>query len=131
MIPNINPNIFPIYEIFPSYNLFDLGINSPDIIYNIVPAAKLKHNAIILLDIPPNIAPINAPIPVVIPENITYLSILLFFIPPLFIGIAIDTPSGKSCKHIIIAKLNPNSTEPSNPDPIAKPFWNIMYRKSN
>ena len=39
--------------------------------YSIAPAAKLKHKAIISLEIPPTIAPKNAPIPVVIPDSIT------------------------------------------------------------
>ena len=42
-----------------------------DTIYNIAPAAKLKQSAIISSDIEPTIAPKNAPIPVVIPDNIT------------------------------------------------------------
>ena len=39
--------------------------------YSIAPAAKLKHMAIMLVDIEPTIAPKNAPIPVVIPDSIT------------------------------------------------------------
>jgi len=42
-----------------------------DTIYNIAPAAKLKQIEIILCDIDPIIAPINAPNPVAIPEKIT------------------------------------------------------------
>ena len=39
--------------------------------YNIAPAAKLRHIAIICSDIVPIIAPKNAPIPVVTPDYIT------------------------------------------------------------
>lgn len=39
--------------------------------YNIAPAAKLKHIAIICSEIEPTIAPIKAPIPVTIPDRIT------------------------------------------------------------
>lgn len=70
-IPSMKPNIFPMLDILPLYSLFDSGSNSPDAIYNIAPAAKAKHIAITLLDIVPTNAPKNAPIPVVIPDNIT------------------------------------------------------------
>ena len=70
--PTINPNILPIALILPLYNLLDSGISSPDTIYNIAPAAKLRHIAITCSDIDPTIAPKNAPIPVVIPDSITY-----------------------------------------------------------
>lgn len=86
--------MFPIVDILPLYNLFDSGINSPDTMYSIAPAAKLKHIAIICSDTFPIIAPINAPIPVANPDNITYIIILYIFIPPFFIGNAIDIPSG-------------------------------------
>lgn len=43
--------------------LFDSGINSPETIYNIAPAANAKHSAIIFCEIPPIRAPKNAPIP--------------------------------------------------------------------
>lgn len=66
-IPISNPTIFPIAVILPLYNLFASGINSPDTIYSIAPAAKLRHIAIICSDIPPTNAPKNAPIPVVTP----------------------------------------------------------------
>jgi len=71
IIPSKNPKIFPIAVILPLYNLFDSGISSPDTIYNIAPAAKLKHILITSFEIPPTIAPKKAPIPVVIPDNIT------------------------------------------------------------
>lgn len=70
-IPIKNPIMLPNAVIFPLYNLFASGINSPDTMYNIAPAAKLKHIAIIAFDIPPTNAPKKAPIPVVIPDNIT------------------------------------------------------------
>ena len=70
-IPIKNPSIFPIADILPLYNLFDSGINSPETIYSIAPAAKLKQPAITCSDIPPTIAPKRAPIPVVTPDNIT------------------------------------------------------------
>ena len=63
-------------------------------IYNIAPAAKLKQMAITSSDIPPIIAPAKAPIPVVIPDITTKKITLPFFIPPFFIGTAIDIPSG-------------------------------------
>ena len=42
-------------------------------------AAKLRHIAIISFDIPPTIAPKKAPIPVVTPDNITYIINLLYY----------------------------------------------------
>jgi len=66
-----NQQYFRIAVILPWYNLLDSGISSPDTIYNIAPAAKLKQIAIIFSDIEPTIAPKNAPIPVVIPDSTT------------------------------------------------------------
>ena len=56
---------------------------------------KDKQNAITVSDIFPIIAPNKAPTPVVIPDNITYIITLLDFIPPFFIGTAIEIPSGR------------------------------------
>ena len=70
-IPIKNPTMLPSAVILPWYNLFDSGISSPDTIYNMAPAAKLRHIAIISFDIEPTIAPKNAPIPVVTPDNTT------------------------------------------------------------
>ena len=70
-IPIIKPIIFPIADILPLYNLFDSGISSPETIYSIAPAAKLRHIAMTAWDIEPTIAPKNAPIPVVMPDSIT------------------------------------------------------------
>ena len=95
-IPITNPNILPNDDILPLYNLFDSGISSPETIYNIAPAAKLKHIAIISSDTFHIILPIRAPTPVAKPDSITYIIILYIFIPPFFIGIAIDMPSGIS-----------------------------------
>lgn len=53
----IKPIIFPIALILPSYNLFDSGINSPDTIYIIAPAANAKQIAITSCEIPPTSAP--------------------------------------------------------------------------
>ena len=75
-----------------TYSLLELILR--EIIYNMAPAAKLKQMAITSSDIPPIIAPTKAPIPVVIPEITTKNITLLFFIPPFFMGIAIDIPSG-------------------------------------
>lgn len=111
----------PTDDILPLYNLFDSGISSPDTIYNIAPAAKLKQIAITASDIEPISAPNNAPTPVVIPDKITYSIIFDVFIPPFFMGIDIDIPSGISCKQIAIAKLNPNFIDASKPEPIANP----------
>ena len=111
----------PNADVLPLYNLFDSGINSPETIYNIAPAAKLKHIAIISSDTFPTIAPIKAPTPVAKPDKITYVIILYIFMPPVFIGIAMDIPSGMSCKQIARARENPKLTEASNPEPIANP----------
>ena len=70
-MPSKKPAMFPTAVILPWYRLFDSGTNSPDTMYSIAPAAKLKHIAITSCDIPPSIAPKNAPIPVVTPDNIT------------------------------------------------------------
>ena len=64
--------MLPILAILPLYSLFDSGINSPDTMYSIAPAANDKHIAIISCEIVPTNAPKNAPIPVVIPESITF-----------------------------------------------------------
>lgn len=58
------------------------------------PAAKLKQIAMIDSDIPPKMAPKNAPIPVVTPEIAVYNRALLVFMPPDFIGTDIEIPSG-------------------------------------
>ena len=50
--------------------------------------------AIIVCDIEPTIAPKNAPIPVVIPDRTTQKITFDIFIPPFFMGTAIDIPSG-------------------------------------
>ena len=71
IIPSKKPNIFPSADILPLYKLFDSGINSPVTIYNIAPAANDKHSDITVNEIRPIILPINAPIPVVIPDNTT------------------------------------------------------------
>ena len=68
-------------------------------------------------DILPTIAPKKAPTPVVIPDNITYHITFDIFIPPFFIGTAMDIPSGMSCKQIAKAKLSPNFMDASNPEP--------------
>ena len=52
-IPSKKPAIFPIAVILLLYSLLDSGISSPDTIYNIAPAAKLKQKLIISLDISP------------------------------------------------------------------------------
>ena len=96
--------MFPTLDILPLYNLFDSGINSPDTIYSIAPAANDKHIAIISCDIVPTNAPKNAPIPVVTPDKITYSITFVIFIPPFFIGTAIEIPSGISCKRIASAR---------------------------
>ena len=70
-MPNKKPKILPIAVILALYSLLDSGINSPDTIYNIAPAANDKHIAIIVSEIPPINAPKNDPIPVVIPDNTT------------------------------------------------------------
>ena len=70
-IPNTKPAILPNAGNLPLYSEFDSGNNSPETIYSIAPAAKAKHIAITFCDIPPTIAPKNAPIPVVTPERTT------------------------------------------------------------
>ena len=52
-----------------------------------------------------------------------------FFIPPFFIGTAIDIPSGISCKQIAKAKLSPNLMEDSKPEPIANPSGKLCIAK--
>ena len=69
--PNINPIAFPKALALPEYSLFDSGINSPETMYSIAPAAKLKHIAIIPSEIPPINFPISAHKPVVTPESTT------------------------------------------------------------
>ena len=54
-------------------------------------------------------------------DSITYIITLLDFIPPFFIGTAIDIPSGISCKHIAMANEYPSVIEAPNPEPIANP----------
>ena len=69
--PNIKPTIFPKVGNLPLYNEFDSGISSPETMYNIAPAANVRQIEITSSDISPIIFPTNAPIPVVIPDNIT------------------------------------------------------------
>ena len=126
-IPNVIPIIFPKEENLPLYILFDCGINSHDTIYNIAPAANASDTPINCLEIFPIIAPQNAPIPVVTPDNAVNKTALNFPHPLLFIGNAIDIPSGTSCIAIAIAKDNPRDVEAPKPEPIANPFWKIMY----
>ena len=40
-----------------------------------------------------------------------------FFMPPFFMGTAMDIPSGISCKHMAMARLKPNLTDASKPEP--------------
>ena len=115
------PIIFPTTVLFPRYNLLDSGVNSPDTIYIIAPAANAKHNPIMVSDIPPKIAPTKAPSAVVTPDKITYHNIFLIFIPPFFNGTAIASPSGISWKQIVIARDKPSLIDDSNPDPMANP----------
>lgn len=49
--------MLPTAVILPLYSLFDSGVNSPDTIYIIAPAANAKHIAIIVCDIEPTNAP--------------------------------------------------------------------------
>lgn len=95
--------------------------------YNIAPAANARENPINSFEIFPIIAPKNAPIPVVIPDKAVRKIALNFPYPLLFIGSAIDIPSGTSCIAIAIASDKPNVVEAPNPDPIANPLWKIMY----
>lgn len=60
--------------------------------YSIAPAAKLRHIPITCSEIFPINAPKNVPTPVAIPDIITQHITLIFFIPPLFIGTAIEIP---------------------------------------
>ena len=106
-MPIKNPNIFPKLVILPLYRLLASGINSPVTIYNIAPAANAKHNDIIVNEIVPIILPNNAPIPVAIPDNITYNITFIVDIPPFLSGTAIEIPSGISCIAIAIAKEYP------------------------
>lgn len=106
-IPIKNPNMFPIADILPLYRLFASGISSPVTIYNIAPAANDKHSDIIVFEIDPIMLPKNAPIPVVIPDKITYIITFPELIPPFFIGAAIEIPSGISCIAIVIAREYP------------------------
>lgn len=69
--PNINPIMFPMVGNLPLYSEFDSGISSPETMYNIAPAANVRQIEITFSDIPPIIFPTKAPIPVVIPDNIT------------------------------------------------------------
>ncbi len=113
--------MFPIDDILPEYSLLDSGINSPDTTYSIAPAANAKQNAITSPDISPIIAPINAPTPVAIPEKNTHPIIVNLFTPPVFIGTAIEIPSGTSCMAIATASENPSLNDASKPAPIANP----------
>ena len=45
-------------------------------------------------DIPPTMAPKNAPIPVVSPDRSVNITAFVLDIPPFFIGTDIDIPSG-------------------------------------
>ena len=85
---------FLLLSFFRDIGYLPLAIILREIIYSIAPAAKLRQIAITSSDIPPMIAPTKAPIPVVIPDMITKNITFLFFIPPFFIGTAIDIPSG-------------------------------------
>ena len=62
-IPNINPNILPILDILPLYNLLDSGNSSPETIYNIAPAANARHSDITSLDIVPQTCSKECPYP--------------------------------------------------------------------
>lgn len=63
------PRILPNEENLPLYILFDSGSNSQETIYNIAPAANAKEKPINSFEILPIMAPQNAPIPVVTPDN--------------------------------------------------------------
>lgn len=128
-IPKIIPRMLPSAGSFPLYKLLDSGINSPETIYNIAPAANARHIAIIVWEIPPIRAPKNAPKPVVMPDNITYSITFDGLIPPFFMGTAIDIPSGISCKAIAIANEYPKETEASKPEPIANPSGKLCIAK--
>ena len=105
----------------PLYSLLDSGISSPDTIYNMAPAAKLRQIAITVSEIEPIIAPTSAPIPVVTPDKNTYKSMLDIFIHPFFMGTAIEIPSGTSWIAIAIARESPKLNDDSKPEPIASP----------
>ena len=85
--------------------------------YSMAPAAKLRHKDMIWVDIDPMMAPKKAPIPVVMPDSTTQKMTFPIFMPPFFMGTAIDIPSGISCRHMAIARLNPNFIEASKPEP--------------
>ena len=76
-------------------------------------------------DIPPTMAPKNAPIPVVSPDRSVNITAFVLDIPPFFIGTDIDIPSGISCSAITKASEYPNFMEDSNPDPIASPSGKV------
>ncbi len=63
--------MLPILFILPVYSLLDSGINSPDTIYNMAPAAKDRQMAITSSEMVPISAPKKAPTPVVMPDSIT------------------------------------------------------------
>ena len=44
-------------------------------------------------------------------------------------GTAMDIPSGISCRQIAIAKLSPNLSDASNPDPIANPSGKLLIAR--
>ena len=92
IIPSKNPIIFPIADILPLYKSFASGISSPVTMYSIAPAANANHNDITVDEIDPIRLPINAPTPVVTPDNITYIITLNELIPPFLIGTAIEIP---------------------------------------
>lgn len=121
IIPIRNPDTKPMELNFPLYSLLYSGVSSPETMYIIAPAAYDKLIEIIFCEIFPIIAPNRAPIPVDIPERSTNKRTLFFFIPPFFIGTAIEMPSGMSWIAIEIAKDSPSFTELSNPVPIANP----------
>ena len=52
-----------------------------------------------------------------------------FDMPPFFMGTAIDIPSGMSCRQIAIAKLSPNLSDASNPEPIANPSGKLWIAR--
>ena len=62
--------------------------------YSMAPAAKLRHIDMIWVDMEPMMAPKKAPTPVVIPDNMTQQITFPFFMPPFFMGTAMDIPSG-------------------------------------
>lgn len=54
---------FPTADILPLYKLFASGVSSPVTIYNMAPAAKARHIAIIASDTFPITLPRKAPYP--------------------------------------------------------------------